>query len=79
LHFSAFWAFFGLFFLSAAVVAIFSLEGGQPKKPGLARTVSGFGVARIQKETVAFLVIIWENRGQLVVDNKGRCQLVSFQ
>jgi hypothetical protein len=58
-----FWAFFGLFFLSAAVVAVFSLEDGQPKKLGLARTVGEFGVAGIQKAEVAFRAIIWENSG----------------
>jgi hypothetical protein len=80
--FCIFWPFgpfLTYFFSSAVVVAVFSLEGGQPKKPGLARTVGGFGVAGIQKTAVAFRVIIWENRGQSVVDNDGRCRLVSFQ
>lgn len=44
------------------VVAGFSLEGGQLKKPGLAQTVSGFVAAGTQKATVAFRVIIWENQ-----------------
>lgn len=66
-HFPAFWTFFGLFFSSATVVADFSPEGGQPKKPGLARTVSGFVAGGIQKATVAFRVIIWENQHRPVI------------
>jgi len=66
-HFPAFWTLFGLFSSSATVVAGFNLEGGQPKKPGLARTVSGFVAAGIQKATVAFQVIIWENQHRPVI------------